>query len=318
MEYIFILNLGGEKGSQMIQKLIQALNSVLLGKEDSVELLVAAILANGHVLIEDVPGTGKTTLARALSKAVSADYARIQFTPDLLPADVTGGAIFRPGTAEFEIKKGPVFTQVLLADEINRASPRTQSALLEAMEERSVSLEGKTYALSNFFVVLATENPVEFRGVYPLPEAQMDRFMVRLSLGYPSEETELGIIRGHRFKVPVEKLKPVMTPEDVLRIREEVKKIHVDESLELYAVKLVQATRHRSDLRLGASPRAGMALVAISQAFAYMDNRNYVTPDDLQRSILPVLAHRIFAKDSAFDATKKILEDIRKNVSVPR
>ena len=280
MEYIFILNLGGEKGSQMIQKLIQALNSVLLGKEDSVELLVAAILANGHVLIEDVPGTGKTTLARALSKAVSADYARIQFTPDLLPADVTGGAIFRPGTAEFEIKKGPVFTQVLLADEINRASPRTQSALLEAMEERSVSLEGKTYALSNFFVVLATENPVEFRGVYPLPEAQMDRFMVRLSLGYPSEETELGIIRGHRFEVPVEKLKPVMTPEDVLRIREEVKKIHVDESLELYAVKLVQATRHRSDLRLGASPRAGMALVAISQAFAYMDNRNYVTPDD--------------------------------------
>ncbi|MDY5028814.1 MoxR family ATPase, partial [Hallerella succinigenes] len=204
------------------------------------------------------------------------------------------------------------------ADEINRASPRTQSALLEAMEERSVSLEGKTYALSNFFVVLATENPVEFRGVYPLPEAQMDRFMVRLSLGYPSEETELGIIRGHRFEVPVEKLKPVMTPEDVLRIREEVKKIHVDESLELYAVKLVQATRHRSDLRLGASPRAGMALVAISQAFAYMDNRNYVTPDDLQRSILPVLAHRIFAKDSAFDATKKILEDIRKNVSVPR
>ena len=318
MEYIFILNLGGEKGSQMIQKLIQALNSVLLGKEDSVELLVAAILANGHVLIEDVPGTGKTTLARALSKAVSADYARIQFTPDLLPADVTGGAIFRPGTAEFEIKKGPVVTQVLLADEINRASPRTQSALLEAMEERSVSLEGKTYALSNFFVVLATENPVEFRGVYPLPEAQMDRFMVRLSLGYPSEETELGIIRGHRFEVPVEKLKPVMTPEDVLRIREEVKKIHVDELLELYAVKLVQATRHRTDLRLGASPRAGMALVAISQAFAYMDNRNYVTPDDLQRSILPVLAHRIFAKDSAFDATKKILEDIRKNVSVPR
>ena len=318
MEYIFILNLGGEKGSQMIQKLIQALNSVLLGKEDSVELLVAAILAKGHVLIEDVPGTGKTTLARALSKAVSADYARIQFTPDLLPADVTGGAIFRPGTAEFEIKKGPVFTQVLLADEINRASPRTQSALLEAMEERSVSLEGKTYALSNFFVVLATENPVEFRGVYPLPEAQMDRFMVRLSLGYPSEETELGIIRGHRFEVPVEKLKPVMTPADVLRIREEVKKIHVDESLELYAVKLVQATRHRTDLRLGASPRAGMALVAISQAFAYMDNRNYVTPDDLQRSILPVLAHRIFAKDSAFDATKKILEDIRKNVSVPR
>jgi MoxR-like ATPase len=302
----------------MIQKLIQALNSVLLGKGDSVEMLVAAILANGHVLIEDVPGTGKTTLARALSKAVSADYARIQFTPDLLPADVTGGAIFRPGQAEFEIKKGPVFTQVLLADEINRASPRTQSALLEAMEERSVSLEGKSYLLPSFFVVLATENPVEFRGVYPLPEAQMDRFMVRLSLGYPSEETELGIIRGHRFEIPVEKLEPVMTPEDILRIREDVKKIHVDESLEIYAVRLVQATRHRSDLRLGASPRAGMALVAMSQALAYMDQRDFVTPDDIQRALQPVMSHRIFAEDPAPDATKKILEEIRKNVPIPR
>ena len=302
----------------MIQKLIQALNSVLLGKGDSVEMLVAAILANGHVLIEDVPGTGKTTLARALSKAVSADYARIQFTPDLLPADVTGGAIFRPGQAEFEIKKGPVFTQVLLADEINRASPRTQSALLEAMEERSVSLEGKSYLLPSFFVVLATENPVEFRGVYPLPEAQMDRFMVRLSLGYPSEETELGIIRGHRFEIPVEKLEPVMTPEDILRIREDVKKIHVDESLEIYAVRLVQATRPRSDLRLGASPRAGMALVAMSQALAYMDQRDFVTPDDIQRALQPVMSHRIFAEDPAPDATKKILEEIRKNVPIPR
>lgn len=302
----------------MIQKLIQALNSVLLGKGDSVEMLVAAILANGHVLIEDVPGTGKTTLARALSKAVSADYARIQFTPDLLPADVTGGAIFRPGQAEFEIKKGPVFTQVLLADEINRASPRTQSALLEAMEERSVSLEGKSYLLPSFFVVLATENPVEFRGVYPLPEAQMDRFMVRLSLGYPSEETELGIIRGHRFEIPVEKLEPVMTPEDILRIREDVKKIHVDESLEIYAVRLVQATRHRSDLRLGASPRAGMALVAMSQALAYIDQRDFVTPDDIQRALQPVMSHRIFAEDPAPDATKKILEEIRKNMPIPR
>ncbi|MBP5247130.1 MAG: MoxR family ATPase [Fibrobacter sp.] len=302
----------------MIQKLIQALNSVLLGKEDSIELLVAAILANGHVLIEDVPGTGKTTLARALSKAVSAEYARIQFTPDLLPADVTGGAIYRPGNSEFEIKKGPVFTQVLLADEINRASPRTQSALLEAMEERSVSLEGKTYLLPSFFVVLATENPVEFRGVYPLPEAQMDRFMMRLSLGYPSEETELGIIRGHRFEVPVEKLEPVMNPEDILRSREDVKKIHVDEALEVYAVKLVQATRHRADLRLGASPRAGMALVAMAQAFAYMDKRDFVIPDDIQRALLPVMSHRIFAEDPAPDATVKILEEIRKNVSIPR
>lgn len=303
---------------KMIPHLIKALNSVILGKEDSISLLVGALLADGHVLIEDVPGTGKTTLAKALAKALSAEYSRIQFTSDLLPADVTGGAVFRPGKSDFEIRKGPVFTQILLADEINRASPRTQSALLEAMEERAVSLEGNSIPLPEFFLVLATENPVEFRGVYPLPEAQMDRFLLRISIGYPSENSELDIVRGHRFGQPIEKLEPVMTPADVLKIRSEVKNVHMDEELELYAVKLVRATRNRPGLRLGASPRAGMALCALSRAFAYMENRDYVLPDDVQRALFPVLSHRIFAEDSAPGTTAAILEGIRREISVPR
>lgn len=302
----------------MISELSRSLNSVLLGKEDSVSLVVAALLADGHVLVEDVPGTGKTTLARALSKAVAADYARIQFTPDLMPADVTGGFIYKPGIGDFELKKGPVFTQILLADEINRASPRTQSALLEAMEERSVSLEGKTYTLSAFFMVLATENPVEFRGVFPLPEAQMDRFLIRLSLGYPSAETELEIIRGHRLGAPVEKLSPVTTPKEILNARAEVREVHIDEALELYMVQLVQATRGRGDLRLGASPRSGMALASVSRAFAYMDGRDFVTPDDILRAVKPVLEHRIFPEDAAPGAAGKILDEICQSVRIPR
>lgn len=302
----------------MISELLRSLNSVLLGKEDSVSLIVAALLADGHVLIEDVPGTGKTTLARALSKAVSADYARIQFTPDLMPADVTGGSIYKPGIGDFELKKGPAFTQILLADEINRASPRTQSALLEAMEERSVSLEGKTFPLPEFFMVLATENPVEFRGVFPLPEAQMDRFLVRLSLGYPSAETELEIIRGHRLGKPVDALSPVTTPEEILKVRAEVREVHIDEALERYVVQLVQATRYRSDLRLGASPRSGMALAAVARAFAYMDFRDYVTPDDILQAVRPVLAHRIFPEDASPGAAQKILDEICQTVKIPR
>ena len=237
----------------MVKELIDSLNGVLLGKSDTVELLVMALLADGHVLVEDVPGTGKTTLSKALAAAIGADFARIQFTPDLLPADVTGGAVFKANTGEFEIKKGPVFTQVLLADEINRASPRTQSALLEAMEERQVSLEGERYKLPELFMVLATENPVEFHGVFPLPEAQMDRFMVRISVGYPSAETELEILRAHRTSRPIDTLKAVTNPEEILKARATVRGIHIDESLERYVISLVQATRNDGGVRLAAS-----------------------------------------------------------------
>lgn len=302
----------------MIHRLNAALNSVLFGKEDCVSLLVSTLLAGGHVLLEDVPGTGKTTLAKALSKAIAADYSRIQFTSDLLPADVTGGAVYRSGKADFEIKKGPVFTQVLLADEINRASPRTQSALLEAMEERSVTLEGATFPLPDFFMVLATENPVEFRGVYPLPEAQMDRFMVRMSIGYPAAETEVEIVHGHRLGQPIERLESVMTTEDVLKLREEVKNVHIDGGLERYAVEIVRATRNRPGVRLGASPRAGMALCSLSRAFAYMDDRDFVLPDDVQRAVPPVLSHRIFAESDVPGTTSRILEEILRDVPVPR
>lgn len=295
------------------------LNGVLLGKSDTVELLVMALLADGHVLIEDVPGTGKTTLSKALAAAVGADFARIQFTPDLLPADVTGGAVFKANTGDFEIKKGPVFTQILLADEINRASPRTQSSLLEAMEERQVSLEGERHRLPELFMVLATENPVEFHGVFPLPEAQMDRFMVRISVGYPTEETELEILRSHREGRPVDKVVAVANPAAIIEARKAVAKIHIDESLERYIVQLVQATRTDGGVRLAASPRAGLNLVRMAQACAYINGRDFVNPDDIQRVFFPVMEHRVFAKDSANpEASKNILQGILKKIKIPK
>jgi len=303
----------------MVKDLIHALNGVLLGKSETVELLVMALLADGHVLVEDVPGTGKTTLSKALAAAIGADFARIQFTPDLLPADVTGGAVFKANTGEFEIRKGPVFTQVLLADEINRASPRTQSALLEAMEERQVSLEGERFKLPELFMVLATENPVEFHGVFPLPEAQMDRFMVRISVGYPSAETELEILRAHRSSRPIDALKAVTNPEAILKARSTVREIHIDEALERYVISLVQATRNDGSVRLAASPRAGLNLVRMAQACAYVNGRDFVNPDDIQRVFFPVMEHRVFAKDSGDpDASKKILQGILKQVAVPK
>jgi len=303
----------------MIKNLIHALEGILLGKPETVELLVMALLADGHVLVEDVPGTGKTTLAKALASAIGADFARIQFTPDLLPADVTGGAVFKANTGEFEIRKGPVFTQVLLADEINRASPRTQSALLEAMEERQVSLEGQRYKLPELFMVLATENPVEFHGVFPLPEAQMDRFLVRISVGYPTAETELEILRAHRNGRPIDSLTAVTTPEAILKARSEVQKIHIDEALERYVISLVQATRTDGNVRLPASPRAGMNLVRMAQACAFVDGRDFVNPDDIQRVFFPVMEHRVFAKESGDpEASKKILQGILKQVAVPK
>ena len=303
----------------MVNKLIQSLNSVLLGKQEQVEMLVMALLADGHVLIEDVPGTGKTTLAKALAAAIGADFARIQFTPDLLPADVTGGAVFRANTGEFEIRKGPVFTQVLLADEINRASPRTQSALLEAMEERQVSLEGERHLLPKLFMVLATENPVEFHGVFPLPEAQMDRFLVRLSLGYPAPETELNILRSHRGGRPLDALTAVTTPDEIIAARENVCKVHIDESLETYVVSLVQATRVNPAVRLAASPRAGINLIKMAQSSAYVAGRDFVNPDDIQHVFFPVMEHRVFAKDSNTPgASRQILEGVLKLVKVPK
>ena len=302
----------------MVKRLLDTLDSVLLGKHESVEMLVMALLADGHVLIEDVPGTGKTTLAKALAAAIGADFARIQFTPDLLPADVTGGAVFKANTGDFEIRKGPVFTQVLLADEINRASPRTQSALLEAMEERQVSLEGERHVLPKLFMVLATENPVEFHGVFPLPEAQMDRFMVRISLGYPTLDTELEILRSHREGKPLDHVTAVTSVDEILAARDSVRKIHVDEALERYAVRLVQATRSDAGVRLAASPRAGLNLVKMARASAYVAGRDFVKPDDIQKVLYPVMEHRVFPKDAARGASRQILAEILRQVDIPK
>ena len=302
----------------MVKRLMDALDSVLLGKHDSVEMLVMALLADGHVLIEDVPGTGKTTLAKALAVAIGADFARIQFTPDLLPADVTGGAVYRANTGDFEIRRGPVFTQVLLADEINRASSRTQSALLEAMEERQVSLEGEAHRRPERFFGLATENPVEFHGVFPLPEAQMDRFMVRLSIGYPTLETEMQILHGHREGTPLQRLSAVTSVQEVLAARETVRKVHIDEALERYAVMLVQATRSDAGVRLAASPRAGLNLVKMARASAFVAGRDFVNPDDIQKVFYPVMEHRVFPKDAARGASRDVLAGILRQVDIPK
>ncbi len=302
----------------MLEQLINSLNHVLLGKEKEIRLLLNALLADGHVLIEDVPGTGKTTLAKALAVLVGADFSRIQFTPDLLPGDVTGGAIYRQNTGTFEVHRGPIFTQILLADEINRASPRTQSSLLEAMEERQVSLEGSRHELPALFMVLATQNPVEFHGVFPLPEAQMDRFIIRLTIGYPDEETELNILRSQRFTRPLDSLQPVITPDQILILREKVKKTHVEEALERYIISIVLATRSHAGLRLAASPRAGLAVLRMAQANACLDERDYVTPEDIQFVLKSVMAHRIFAIESGFGVTEGILQEIVKNIPIPR
>jgi len=303
---------------ESIVALIRSLEQVVLGKPAAVGLLVQAMLADGHVLLEDVPGTGKTSLARALAAGIGADFRRIQFTPDLLPADVTGGAVFRPATGDFELRKGPVFANVLLADEINRASPRTQSALLEAMEERQVTLEGESLPLPDPFLVLATQNPVEFHGVHALPEAQMDRFLVRLEIGYPDAETERQILSRWRGEDPRGiRLDPVLALQEVREARAKVRAVHMDRAVEGYVVALVRATRSHPSTRLGASPRAVLALGALSQAIAWTAGRDHVMPEDVQAAIRPVLTHRVVAKEASSAASARIVDDALRSVPVP-
>ena len=299
-----------------LQGLLVELASVLQGKRSQIEILVAAMLAGGHVLIEDVPGTGKTTLAKGVARAIGAEFRRIQFTPDLLPADITGGSVYAPATGEFHLRPGPVFTQVLLADEINRATPRTQSALLEAMEERQVSVDGLAQMLPEFFWVIATQNPVEFHGVFPLPEAQMDRFMVRLSLGYPDAQTEQALLGDRRLAPQGHAVKPVLDTTQVLALQDRVARIHADTALDAYAVAIVRATRGHARLRLGASPRVSLALLRLAQAFAFLANRDFVLPEDIQRAVVPVMAHRVFVQDAAM-GSEAVLAEILRSVPVP-
>ncbi len=290
------------------------------GQTHTVDKVLAAFLAGGHVLLEDNPGTGKTTLAKALSKSVGGEFRRVQFTPDLLPSDILGVSVFNPRDQDFKFHPGPIFTQVLLADEINRASPRTQSALLEAMGEGQVSIEGKTHALDDLFFVIATQNPVEFRGTYPLPEAQMDRFAVRLSLGYVSAEAEVAIVNAQEQAHPLDTLQACISTQQINELKQQVKNIRVSDELKRYAVDLARATRSAPSVQLGAGPRASLALTRMAQALALVQGDNFVTPDHIRNMAVSVLAHRLSLDPAAKFAglsAQDVVADLLKSVPVP-
>jgi MoxR-like ATPase len=277
-------------------RLVANMEKVIIGKRSQLALALAAYFCEGHILLEDVPGVAKTMFARALARSVGCTFKRLQCTPDLLPTDVTGVSVFNQKSGEFEFRPGPVFAQTLLADEINRATPRTQAALLEAMGERRVSADGQTYVLKPPFLVLATQNPVDQEGTFPLPEAQLDRFLVRLSLGYPSFEEESKMLTRLQKGHPIDDLQPVAKAEEVLACQEEVRGVHVDEKIKKYILDIVHASREHEDILLGGSPRASIALFRTGQALAAIQGRDFVTPDDVKRMAHPVLAHRIILR----------------------
>ncbi len=308
------------RAQDLMNRLQENIETVIRGKTEAIELLLVSILANGSVLMEDVPGMGKTTLAKSLAISLDAAYSRIQFTPDLLPADIVGGSIYNPKDGGFEFRGGPIFCNILLADEINRASPRTQSALLEAMAEMQVTSEGVTRVLPTPFVVLATQNPVEFHGTYPLPEAQLDRFMMLLNLGYPSPDAEVHILESQSAQHPLERLTSVMSQADLLELQAGVRRVVVDASVTRYMVELVNRTREEPQLKLGVSTRGSLMLYRACQAMAFKSGREYVIPDDVQRVAVCVLAHRLTLNTKAkYDGTSKnaVIEDILGAVPVP-
>jgi MoxR-like ATPase len=313
--------MGSESGNSDIAKLQHNVASVVLGKPEVIRLAMIALLADGHLLLEDVPGVGKTLLAKALAKSIDCTFKRIQFTPDLLPADLLGTSIFHQPSGEFRFLAGPLFAQVVLADEVNRSTPRTQSALLEAMGERQVSLEGETRPLGPPFFVIATQNPYEFEGTYPLPESQLDRFVLRTSVGYPNRQAERDLLKQHRDGEPVDHLKPVLSANQVLKLQEQVRAVKVDDKIADYILDIVEATREREDVVLGASTRAALGLYRVSQAAAILEGRDYVIPDDVKNLAVSALAHRIIGKASGLaghgDATIAAVRDIVTKTPVP-
>jgi MoxR-like ATPase len=309
------------KEVELIQKIASNMEKVILGKRVEIYNILKGILANGHILIEDVPGVGKTTLIKALAKSLSLSYSRIQFTPDLLPSDILGVSIYSQKTTEFEFNRGPIFSNIILADEINRTSPKTQSALLEAMEEKQISESGITYKLKEPFLVLATENPIEYEGTFSLPEAQLDRFMIKVKIGYPHSDAEVDILDLYRQSNPIEELKPVASDEDILNLQKKVRDIHVEKELNEYIVGIVNATRHNSFILLGGSIRASLALQRVAQATALINGRDYVIPEDIKENVAIVLSHRITLTSSARAnnyTTQQVILDILRTIQVPK
>jgi MoxR-like ATPase len=297
-----------------------AIESVVHGRPDLARLTVAVLLAGGHLLVEDVPGVGKTTLAKAVARAIDCRVGRVQFTPDLLPSDLTGVNVYRSTTGEFEFRPGPVFSNVVIGDEINRASPKTQSALLECMEEGQVTVDGTTHTLPRPFLVVATQNPVEMEGTYPLPEAQRDRFTARLSVGYPSAAAELMMLDSHTSSDPIDRLEPVTTADTMIRLAGWVRAVHASDAVKQYVVDLVAATRGHDGLRLGASPRASLQLLRVARAHAAMTGRQHVLPDDVQTLAVPVLAHRlVLSTESRLNGRTEVevVEDVLARTPVP-
>ena len=307
--------------NKFVKTISDEISNVVLGKESTIEMLMAGVLANGNILFEDFPGLAKTLMSNTLADALGCKFKRIQFTPDLLPADITGSYFFDPENNKFTFRPGPIFCNVLLADEINRAPPKTQAALLEAMQEKQITIEGTTHKLDRPFIVLATQNPIEYEGTYPLPEAQMDRFLIKLSVGYPDEEVETGILQGRADrKRDSFKVKARATPEEVIAMHDSVEEVYVKKEVMRYIVELVQATRRDHRVAVGSSPRGSLGLFKLSRALAVLSGRDYVVPDDVKRAVIPVLGHRIILKPEARIRgvnVEEMLSELLMTVEVP-
>jgi MoxR-like ATPase len=302
------------------RRIVDNVRNVIIGKEAELEMIVVGLLAQGHMLIEDVPGVGKTMLAKSLARSIGCTFKRIQFTPDMLPSDVTGVSVFNQKTREFEFRPGPIHAQIVVTDEINRATPKTQSALLEAMEERQVTVDGTTYPMAQPFLVLATQNPIEYEGTFPLPEAQLDRFLLRISLGYPEKDDEIRVLDSQQYRHPVDTLEQVVSVEELVTAQDQIKEVYVDPLIKSYAVELVRQSRRHPDVYLGASPRGSLALYRTGRARAAVLGRDYVIPDDIKALAVAALAHRVIIGPAARIkdvSARSVIEEIVRGLPVP-